>query len=600
MTKRSLPARFGKLNLAEAVAEFLAANGVEHIFGIGGHGNTALVEALHKHGAGKTFRIFDVQHEAVAAHAATALTWIHGIESAVFTSIGPGWLNTLIAQATAMSDGYGYLVFAGDKTTAYEGPNMQQIMRGGQFGFANAAAAVAKQAYTVIDPRNVYTVLPEALAKTREQGSAGPVNVFLPMNLQAAQHDYNLDLLARRFTPPAGAVRPSLEQVRAAAAEIRKHKRIAIRVGGGAVGAGEAVKALAEAIGAAVMMGPVAMDAVESSFPLNVGPAGSKGSISGNFAAENATLVINAGGRGVCQADCSGTLYRRARSFININLNAIEAQRYDGLAVVGDAEAALREILDILKSDQPPQPDAEWLRQIADAKSRWQTYLDGFFREPVIGGKLTQPAAIKAIDDSINAYRGIKIFDSGDVQAHGFQICRHLEPKTWLNETGNSCMGFAICAAFGLGLVPGAKRPTAIIGDGSFLMQAQAVRDMVKHGSRCTVVVLDNQAMGAITSLQWAQEYEGAATRDRAQIPAVDYAAMARAMGCAAFTAEASIDSLDDCLERARQCDGPALVDVKVHLGQEEHAALGAFGRWNVGPWSPTVEAIWEGKVEPE
>jgi len=32
-------------------------------------------------------------------------------------------------------------------------------------------------------------------------------------------------------------------------------------------------------------------------------------------------------------------------------------------------------------------------------------------------------------------------------------------------------------------------------------------------------------------------------------------------------------------------------------LGPLNFAALGAFGRWNVGPWSPAVEAIWEGKA---
>jgi len=85
----------------------------------------------------------------------------------VFTSIGPGWFNTLIAQNTAMSNGLGFLVLAGDKTTAYEGPNMQQLMRDGQFGFVAAAGIVSKKAYAVIDPRNVYSVMREALAKTR-------------------------------------------------------------------------------------------------------------------------------------------------------------------------------------------------------------------------------------------------------------------------------------------------------------------------------------------------------------------------------------------------------------------------------------------------
>jgi 3D-(3,5/4)-trihydroxycyclohexane-1,2-dione acylhydrolase (decyclizing) len=119
---------------------------------------------------------------------------------------------------------------------------------------------------------------------------------------------------------------------------------------------------------------------------------------------------------------------------------------------------------------------------------------------------------------------------------------------------------------------------------------------MVKHGSRCTVVVLDNQAMGAITALQWAQEYAGFATADPPGLAPVDFAALAQSMGAGGWRAEANLESLADCLDRARRHNGPAVVDVKVAFGRDPHTALGAFGRWNVGPWSEAVQAIWEGK----
>jgi 3D-(3,5/4)-trihydroxycyclohexane-1,2-dione acylhydrolase (decyclizing) len=271
-----------------------------------------------------------------------------------------------------------------------------------------------------------------------------------------------------------------------------------------------------------------------------------------------------------------------------------------GIAVVGDARAAVDEILIELRKGPRIEPDPKWQTALARAKKKWDTYLQNFFEHPVINGKLTQPAAVKAIDDYVNGIGGIKIFDAGDVQAHGFQICRHEQPKTYLNETGNSCMGFGICAAFGLGLVPGTRYPTAIIGDGSFLMQAQAIRDMVKHKSNCTIVVLDNQAMGAITALQWAQQYDGFATVDPTKTQPVDYAMLARSMGCQAYAPRASTGFLTDALDQAFRHEGPAVVDVKVHFGPEKYAALDAFGRWNVGPWSEQVENIWEGKAKPE
>lgn len=583
------------MTVADAMAAFLAANGIQYVFTVGGHGNTPLLEALAPYAKQGKIRVVDVQHEAIAAHSATALKWMHGIESAVITSIGPGWFNTLLAQNTAMSNGYGYLIIAGDKTTAYEGPNMQQILRDGQFGFVRAAEAVSKKAYTIVDPKNIYTVMREALAKTREPGSAGPVNVFVPMNLQSAKHAYNLDLLHRAQPLPVSGMRPAAAALSAAVAEILRHKRIAIRVGGGAVGAGAEIKEFASMVGAAVVMGPVAMDAVESSFEWNVGPGGSKGSISGNAVCEKATLLVNAGGRGVCQSDCSGTLYVAATNFININLNSVEALRYDGLPLTGDVKAVLRDLIDALVTHKP-QPCPEWRGEVAAVRAEWKTYLAGFYAHPVIDGKLTQPAAIKAVDDHVNSHRGIRIFDAGDVQAHGFQIASHFGTKTYLSDTGNSCMGFGISAAFGLGLIHDGAYPVAFTGDGSFLMQAQAIRDMVKHRANCTVVVFDNQAMGAITALQWAQNFAPFATEDPAGVPAVDFVKLAESMGCAGFRAGATIDSLVECVDRAHKHNGPAVVDVKVYFGKHQYGALGAFGRWSVGPWSETVESIWEGK----
>ena len=224
-------AQFKKMTVAEAVAAVLVQNGIRYAFGVGGHGNTPLLEALYPYHRDGLLRVVDVQHEAVAAYAATALRWVYGIESVVFTSIGPGWFNTLIAQNTAMSNGYGFLVLAGDKTTAYEGPNMQQILPDGQFGFLYAAEAISRKAYSLVDPRNVYTLLREALAKTREPGASGPVNLFLPMNLQAAEHEYNLDRLLRPVPRLAGGLRPNAAEIGRAAQAILRHSRIVMRVG---------------------------------------------------------------------------------------------------------------------------------------------------------------------------------------------------------------------------------------------------------------------------------------------------------------------------------------------------------------------------------
>src|SRR6185369_1347826 len=100
---------------------------------------------------------------------------------------------------------------------------------------------------------------------------------------------------------------------------IRSAARIAIKAGGGTRGSAEAVRSLAERIGAAVVLSPNSTGVLPDDHPLNMHVGGSKGSISGNYAMENAELLIAIGSRAVCQADCSGTGYPNVRHVININ-----------------------------------------------------------------------------------------------------------------------------------------------------------------------------------------------------------------------------------------------------------------------------------------
>ena len=60
---------------------------------------------------------------------------------------------------------------------------------------------------------------------------------------------------------------------------------------------------------------------------------GSKGSISGNYAMQNAELLISIGSRSVCQSDCSGIGYPNAKEVININADLADMMHYNNTPV---------------------------------------------------------------------------------------------------------------------------------------------------------------------------------------------------------------------------------------------------------------------------
>ena len=99
----------------------------------------------------------------------------------------------------------------------------------------------------------------------------------------------------------------------------------------------------------------------------NMGVGGSKGSISGNFAMNECELMIVIGARGVCQWDCSGTAYHKAKNIININCEYEDLGQYNNsLRIQGDAESVLVKLIDELKRLPGKEHDPAWLEQCGE------------------------------------------------------------------------------------------------------------------------------------------------------------------------------------------------------------------------------------------
>jgi 3D-(3,5/4)-trihydroxycyclohexane-1,2-dione acylhydrolase (decyclizing) len=382
-----------------------------------------------------------------------------------------------------------------------------------------------------------------------------------------------------------------------AASQLRRHARVVFKVGGGGRAFAAEIRALAEACGAAVVLSPGSTGVLPHAHPQNLHVGGSKGSISGNFAMSEATLLVAIGTRAVCQSDCSGTGYPKVERVINLNADLADAQHYNRtLALTGDIGAVIGQLRQALDGVPDAQPDARraWLAECARAKAEWQRFLaerqqplpraDDAWGRPV----LTQPAAIKRVCDFARRIGAVKFFDAGDVQANGFQTVEDDRPDETFTESGASYMGFATCAVTAAALAEAPRYGIAFTGDGSFMMNPQPLVSAVEHGARGMIVVFDNRRMAAISGLQRAQYGVDFRTHDGV---AVDYVRMAESVrGVRGFWAGESAETLDAALAAAHAHEGLALVHVPVYGGDAPEGGLGAYGSWNVGNWCDDVQ----------
>jgi len=595
LTAGALPA-FVDVSVVEALLLGLLRLGVTKYLAIFGHGNTALGEVLRVYQQHGAVRVFQCRNEVAMAHAATALRWHYAETPAVLTSIGPGALQALAGSLTSASNGVGVWHIYGDETTHGEGYNMQQIPKREQHLFGRLTGVMG-ESFTLYEPGSIRECLRRGAVRVHHPFRPGPFYLQLPLNVQPRRIP-RFHVAALPVAPTPVRVAPVDEGAYAAAVDlIRQHRRIVVKLGGGARSAPAAVEALLDATGAVAALSPGALGVLRDAHPRNMHVGGSKGSQSGNYAMANADLLIVIGSRAVCQADCSGTGFEKAEAVINVNGDLADAAHYNRtVALVGSIDAVIERLVAALEREGGAAgPDAAtWLAECAEQKARWLALraercaappiLDGAWGRPV----LTQPAAIGVVDAFARGVGGVKYFDAGDVQANGFQVVADDSPGETFTDVGASYMGFASSALLASALAEDDRYCIAIVGDGSFLMNPQILVDGVLHGVRGAIVVLDNRRMAAISSLQIAQYGRDFATSDG--VP-VDYVALADAVGgVKGIFGGTDRASLEAALAAAHAYDGLSLIHVPVYWGDDPCGGMGVYGRWNVGDWCDDVQ----------
>jgi 3D-(3,5/4)-trihydroxycyclohexane-1,2-dione acylhydrolase (decyclizing) len=413
------------------------------------------------------------------------------------------------------------------------------------------------------------------------------------MNTQGAWlQDFNLLELPEDYQVDLAAAEGDYSL---AAQWIRQARRIVIKVGGGGRNSGTELTGLLERSGGALVHTPLATGCLPYQHPQNMGVGGSKGSLCGNYAMENADLLVAIGARAVCQSDCSRTGYPKVERVVNINADLEDATHYHHtLALVGDVRKTLERLNQVLGNSY--RSENPWLQECAEKKLAWQALKQQRFSHPVLFDEywgtqvLTQPAAIKIATDWARANEITCLFDAGDVQANGFHTIEDERPGQTFTETGASYMGFACSALLATGVSSHPFYALALTGDGSLTMNPQILIDGVEHGARGCILILDNGRMGAISGLQEAQYGAGFATWNTCK---VDYITWGRSIpGLLALEGGHTPESLRTALDQAGKHAGLSLVHVPVYYGSDPLGGMGVYGRWNVGDWCEEVQAL--------
>ena len=168
-------------NGGEVIVEYLARERVPYVFGLCGHGNVGLLDALYDRT--EAIKTISTRHEQTAGHMADAYFRVAHRPVATLTSCGPGSTNLPIALANAFLDSSAFLaITANVPTSQFNRAAFQETYRHYQAGFPSVIRPYVKRSWQPTRTDMLPTALRQAFA-TMLSGRPGPVNLDVPFNV---------------------------------------------------------------------------------------------------------------------------------------------------------------------------------------------------------------------------------------------------------------------------------------------------------------------------------------------------------------------------------------------------------------------------------
>ena len=572
---------------AELITEYLIKSKIPYVFGICGHGNVGMLDALYD--AQDKIKLVSPRHEQVAAHMADAYFRVRHEAVATLTSCGPGSANIVMPLAVALSDSSAILaITANVPTSQFNRSPFQEINRHYQADFVNVLRPVVKRSF---QPTRV-DMLPLALRQattTMLSGRPGPVNVDIPFNVFQEEDDVEVP----PASPPLNTQRSgaSLEEISAVVDLIGKAQRPAFFVGHGVTisEAGTELTEAARKLGIPVISSPNGFGCIDMNDPLSLGFIGRNGAYAANQAGRHADLVIAVGAR-FDDRSASSWLPGYSWNFphtklVHVDIDPSELGRNypPEIAIQADARTFLRQWLAEVerRSLRPSDALKAWHADIKQWKAEWEAYVRpnfGIHASPI------RPERVVADCQAVLPDNAILACDVGVNHNWYMQFWKAKHPQTVLNSWGFSGMGFGAAGALGAKLAAPDRPVIAIAGDGCFTMVPHVLCTAVEYNIPVVWLIWNNFAWASIRDIQYGmfggRELGTAFYQGENQKPYnPDFVAWARACGVEGITVTKSQD-LKGALEHAVKANKPFVLDV--HVDAEVRPP--ATGAWQLPP----------------
>lgn len=546
---------------AEVLVKALKNEGVEHVFGISGHGIVALLEALRTE---DDIDFFSVRHEENAAHMADGWARATGGIGVCCSTVGSGAANLASGLYEAYTDNIPVLAITANTQSFISYPFAGALESMDTLSFFRP---ITKWNATVHQRSRIPELIQKAFRKALT-GRLGPVHLDIPLDI-LLQKGEGADLPSPDKYRSNGRIRGDQGLIQKAAKTLREAERPLLIAGGGVVAA-EAWKEfqqLVEALGAAAITTPMGSGCISAHHHGYIGDGGWAGGNAVMQALQEADVIMAAGcrfsswlglGKPPVMPAVSG------QKIIQLDIDPGEPGRSIPLeiGIAGDAKTVLAELLLAIKEYQN-KGDGSWLENL---RSTYREYLKSL--NPMLGGErgpITMARLAQQLGEYLRDKDAMVSIDGGMVFHWGFSYLHAYQPRRRFFWAGGGHLGFGHACSNAAKLAFPDRPVVNFCGDGAFGMTLQELDTAVRHNLAVVHVINNDGGWGMCKAGQLALYGEDALDGIDQDFSSADYAQIAKGFGCFAEQVE-NVQDIKPALERAFASGKPAVLDVKTQL----------------------------------
>ena len=557
-----------KIRLADYVANFLVEHDVKDVFSVVGGGAMHLNDAL---GHNKGLKVTYNHHEQACAIAAEAYARLENKIAAVCVTTGPGGTNALTGVVGGWLDSIPMFIISGqvryDTTARFalkEKGAFLRAMGDQEYDIVKSVEPMTKYAVMIEDPLTIRYHLERAW-HLATSGRPGPVWIDIPVNYQGmiieteGLKGYDPEEDDILLPPPVddAVIEKVLEK-------IKKAKRPVFHAGYGIrlSGAYEEFRKVLEKLNIPIVTYWNAIDLIEDEHPLYCGRAGNMGDRPGNWAIQNADLILAVGTRiSIRQVGYNWKTWARAAEVIMVDVDQNEMKKptlHVEMPIWADAKDFLKKLNE--KADQKVSDDEDWIRICQGWKKDYPVVLPRQWEEN--GRTANVYAFIKYLSSRLPE-NSLTAVSNGACCVVGHQAYEIQKGSRVANNSAIASMGYGLPAAIGTCIGGGRKETICLEGDGSIMMNLQELQTILTNHLPIKIFLINNNGYHSIRITQtnlFNKNFVGIGPEsDDLSFP--EFKKIAEAFGYRYFSAHSN-EEMKSVVDAVLKLEGPVFTEI--------------------------------------